>query len=290
MSIKAYLPFLMLMSLLVHVVDAGVIEVEITPPDPVQGDVVNVFIKAGPNEELSLKISHTIEVNVSDGKYMYGIDNLTFPSSDNSITERAFNVKNLHISIKTQNWMTESVEAVDGLATMSQNNIKKGTYDIRISGDALEGVSRVTLKVNVSTTIVTDQEGHYEYALSTESLPPGTFTAHVGGKTKEITLLPHPVELEPQETDLELRISILEEEIASLRTEELALKEEKKDLEDEIVELERYISTLEGEVDALNGQIHDLDKNRSLWQVLSAATFVSGIIIGISINYILRRR
>lgn len=135
----------MLASLLVPVVDADVIEVEITPLDPVQGDVVNIFIKAEPIEELSVKISHTMEVNVSDEKYEYGIDNFTLPSSVNSITGKAFNVKNLHLSVKMQIWITKSVEAVDGVATISQSNIKKGTYDIRIGGDALEDASRVTL-------------------------------------------------------------------------------------------------------------------------------------------------
>jgi hypothetical protein len=290
MSIKACLPFLILLSLLVSVVEADVIEVEIIPENPVQGDVVNIFIKAEPDEELSVKISHSIEVNVSDGKYEYGIDGITMPSSVNSITGKVFNVKNLHLSVKMQIWITISVEAVNGVATISQNNIKEGTYDIRISGDALEDASRVTLKMNASTMIVTDQEGHYEYTLSTESLPPGTFTAQVGEITKDITLLPHQVEPEPQESDLQLRVSLLEEEIATLKTEKSALEKEKNDLEEEIVNLESYTSTLEGEVDALNGQIYDLDKSRSLWQIISAAIFITGIIVGISVNYILRRR
>ena len=40
-------------------------------------------------------------------------------------------------------WITESVEAVDGVATISQSNVKEGTHDIKISGDALEDTSRV---------------------------------------------------------------------------------------------------------------------------------------------------
>jgi len=151
---------------------------------------VKVLVKADPNEELTVSISFEKILPVSEGKYEYGLSGVNIPSTPNSFTVKAVNVKNLYVSVKVLLlfWLTKGVEAKDGVATISQGNVPAGTYDVVIYGDAVEGASKVTIQITASTRIVTDENGHYEYRYDTSSIPPGKFTVKVGGITKTVTL------------------------------------------------------------------------------------------------------
>ena len=107
---------------------------------------------------------------------------------------RAVNVKKLYVSVKflLLFWLTKGVDAKDGIAAISQGNVPAGTYDVVIYGDAVEGASKIIIRITASSRIVTDENGHYEYSYDTSSIPPGKFTVRVGGITKIVTLYEKP--------------------------------------------------------------------------------------------------
>jgi len=219
-TLKTLAPIFLLILTLTNAAYANVNEIRVSPEKPVKGDVIKVLIKASPEEEVKITISFKMAIAASNGKYEYRLNNVKIPSSSNSFTVKAANVKNLHISVKVLLlfWVTKSVEAKDGVATLSQSNVPAGTYNIVIHGDAAEEATKVTLQITASTKIVTDQNGIYEYSYDTSSIPPGTFTVKVGDITKTITLYktqptssaPHappskpqtPKELTPEEIEI----------------------------------------------------------------------------------------
>ncbi len=48
-------------------------------------------------------------------------------------------------------WISKSVEAVDGVATVSKSNVSAGSYDVRICGDVLDVVLLVDPESTDST-------------------------------------------------------------------------------------------------------------------------------------------
>lgn len=136
----------------------------------------------------------------SEGRYEYRLNSINIPSTPNSFTVKAVNVKNLYVSVKVLLlfWVTKGSEAEGEVATLSQSNVPAGTYNIVIHEDAVEGATKVTIQITASTRIVTDQNGLYEYSYDTSSIPPSTFTVKVGDITKTITLYEtHPTSSTP---------------------------------------------------------------------------------------------
>ena len=206
-------------------------EVEISPEKPVKGDVVKVLVKANPNEELTVSVSFEKVLPVSEGRYEYRLSGVNIPSTPNSFTVRAVNVKNLYVSVKVLLlfWVTKGVEAKNGVAAISQGNVPAGTYDVVIYGDAAEGASKVTIQITASTRGVTDKNGHYEYSYDTRSIPPGKFTVRVGGVTRTVTLYetkPSQPTQPPQELTSERIEAMTDEEavqaLNSIRVEKVA--------------------------------------------------------------------
>ena len=189
---RKLLPIFMLLIALAQIrwVYSSVKSVEIEPENPVQGDVISIRISANPNEELRVEISFTKSLAVSDGRYELRLDDVVIPSTPNSFRVEAVGVVNLHISVRLLLglWVTKSTKAEGGVATVSQGNVPKGTYDVVVRGEAEEGVSEVELKVKASTTIATDSNGLYEFTYNTGCIPPGSFTVRIDGYTKTLTL------------------------------------------------------------------------------------------------------
>jgi hypothetical protein len=178
----------------------------------------------------------------------------------------AFNVKSLHISVKTLVWVTKSVEAENGSATIYYSNLPKGTYYIKVHGEALENSSTILFKIEASMSLTTDSEGRYEYVVDTRSLPPGTLTLTVENTSREIRLLePSKLsELEYEVIDLKNRVSFLEGEVIKLEGEKVALTEE--------------IAFLEEEVDFLQRRAQP--KPQPQWHLIAIAAFLIGAITG----------
>lgn len=168
-------------------VGARVIDVKIHPKDPVQGDWLKVSIEAGPNEEVEVSITIAMEVGVSDGKYELrgGVE---VPSKPNRFTITARNVRDLSVSVKVLFWVTKSVGASDGVASLSHSNVPPGAYEVIIRGGALEGSSSVHLQMTAWAKVTTDQDGRYEFSRDTGDIPPSIFTVRADGVKRTVTL------------------------------------------------------------------------------------------------------
>jgi len=168
--------------------------VEIAPETPVKGDTVQILIKADPEEELTVSISLEMVLQVSKGEYEYELSDVEIPSTPNTFTIKAVDVENLSVSVKMPLnnlgyiWVTKTVDAEDGVATVSQGNVPEGTYDVVIFGFAVEGASKVNIEVTASASIMTDENGLYTYSYNTSNIPPGEFTIKIGEITKVVTL------------------------------------------------------------------------------------------------------
>jgi len=185
-------------------------------------------VKADPNEELTVSISFEKTLPVSEGRYEYRLSGVNIPSTPNSFTIRAVNVKNLYVSVKVLLlfWVTKGVEAKNGVAAISRGNVPAGTYDVAIYGDAAEGASKVTIQITASTRILTDKNGNYEYSYDTRSIPPGKFTVRVGGVTRTVTLYETKPSRPPQKLTSERIEAMTDEEavqaLNSIRVEKAA--------------------------------------------------------------------
>jgi len=258
-SLKTWLKIsifiLMVASTNLSSVNADVAWIEVSPEDPVQGDTVEITIKADSEEEVPVEISFTQQALVVDGEYELRLDGVVIPPEPNSFTVRAVNVENLNVSINIPLWNTESAEAEMGAATVSQNNISTGNHDIIIRGDAVKGATIVLLQMTTSTIVTTDQDGFYEFSYDAGRMPLGDFTAQVGGKTEFFTLLapgskaPTPKDLEAMpESDAADAIEEMDpEEAADLLGQ---LDDEKATFIFSLVHEEKAARILEASVDA----------------------------------------
>ena len=167
---------------------AEVSSLEVTPASPSQGDVVMIRISAQPEEEVAITISFSKTLSVVDGKYEWFLNDVYVPSTPNRVSVRAENVVETHLSVKIIFWITKSAAATDGIVTLSQSNVPKGTYDLRLHGDAVSNASEVTLDVIASTTVKMDSTGSYDYSYNTSNIPIGLFTVEAGPTKKTVNL------------------------------------------------------------------------------------------------------
>src|SRR5665648_937289 len=90
-----------LTALLIPSANAAIAQWQITPENPVIGDVVAVTGLASPSEGISAKASFTDSVSPSliGGKmrYEYLINHVTIPDGDNQFTVNAYGVKDINI-------------------------------------------------------------------------------------------------------------------------------------------------------------------------------------------------
>ena len=124
-----------------------------------------------------------------EGKYEYSLQNVSIVKGlGNLFTVEANGVNNLNVRAKKVIWLSKSANASGDTAIVSRSNIPTGTYEIRIDGDAKEGVSDVNLKITASQTIQADSNGNFSYSYNTTAVPPGNFEVKAGDITKVITL------------------------------------------------------------------------------------------------------
>ena len=85
-------------------------------------------------------------------------------------------------------WVTETIEADDGIATVSHENVPKGTYNIKLGGKAI--APTVNLKITALKQVKLDSQGNLVYKFNIKPISPGTFEMKIGNETKQITLKP----------------------------------------------------------------------------------------------------
>ncbi len=177
----------MIIALTIHSGAAAVSDWELTPENPVVGDTVEIKGSASPEEEIDVLVSFDREVQVSDGRYEYLLEDMKIPSGfNNRFTVQAIGADDLNVRVKMILWLTKSAQAIGGTATVSQSRVPPGTYRIKIDGDA-SGPS-VELKIAALQQIKADSEGKFLYTYNTKSMPAGNFEVEVGGYTEQVTL------------------------------------------------------------------------------------------------------
>ncbi len=168
---------------------AAVTDWELSPENPVVGDTVEIMGSADPEEEIDVLVSFDREVQVSDGRYEYLLEDVKIPSGfNNRFTVQAKGADDLNVRVKMILWLTKSAQASAGTATVSQSRVPPGTYRIKIDGDA--SGSSVELKITALQQIKADSEGKFLYTYSTKSMPAGSFEVELGGYSEQVTLKP----------------------------------------------------------------------------------------------------
>jgi PKD repeat protein len=164
---------------------------EYSPKNLVSGDIINIKGNASPGEKIDAFANFNKTIPVSGGKFEYILENVKIPDGlKNSFTVKAIGAKNLNVRVKMLIWLTKSSEALGNTAIVSQSNVPPGTYDIKIDGDAGEGISSVNLNITASQEITADSKGNFSCSYDTTSIPPGIFEIEIGSITKELIIQP----------------------------------------------------------------------------------------------------
>lgn len=181
--------FILLASLIlpVSLSSASVSYFEISPENPVQGDIVTIEGKASASERVPIKLSFEDDLSVMDGKYEWRLSSVQIPEGENRFTVTATNVNKLNVALRIFIWITRSADAENGIATISQSNVPRGSYDAKISGKSDSNIVRI--KVEAEAFLNADATGDFEYSYDTSPIPAGEFVVTVGGITKTVELL-----------------------------------------------------------------------------------------------------
>jgi len=162
---------------------------ELIPEHPTVGDTIEIKGTGFEGESAEVMVTFEKDVQVSDGKYEYLLEDVKIPSGlKNGFTVQATGADNLNVRAKMLLWITKSAEAKDGVAVVSQTSVPAGTYKIRIDGKS--SASDVKLKVTALQHVEVDSEGKLSYTYNTKSMPAGNFEVKVNGIAKQIDLQP----------------------------------------------------------------------------------------------------
>lgn len=161
---------------------------EIDPSNPVKGDIVRIYGIANPNEKVPVEVIFETRVSVQDGRYNWQLYRVDIPVSENCFTVTARDVETLSVSVKLVFWITKTANAENGVATISQCSVPKGSYDIKIFGKSSSGF--VTIKINAKSYLQADENGRFEFSYNTEPIPVGEFKIKVKDKERTVYLAP----------------------------------------------------------------------------------------------------
>ncbi|MDD4121169.1 MAG: hypothetical protein PHG90_06290 [Clostridia bacterium] len=214
---------------------AAVSNLKITPETPVVGDNLKISGTASPDEKIDLKVSFKKEIPVLNGQYRFELEDVKIPDGlNNHFTVRAKGVEDLNVRVKIGVWITRSTKASSGTAIISQSRIPKGTYDIKISGNAAAGTSSVELEITAQQEIEAESDGKFSYSYNTKPIPPSNFKVSVGGESQELTLSerkPKPGSQSESKTQPKTQTKLLEEpHVEALNISENQTEEENQTL------------------------------------------------------------
>ncbi|RCV65976.1 hypothetical protein C5S53_01045 [Methanophagales archaeon] len=190
-TVRIILLILILPLLFAITTTAAISELEIIPKNPVPGDDINIFGVASPNQEITITSSFHDIRPVSAGKYRYDLNDIEVPLKPNRFSVASMNVKNLRVGVRTEIWITKGINASEGVATISFDDVPHGNYDIKIFGDALNGTSTVEIDVTALAKIKADSDGNFKTRIGTKGFPTGEYTitaAAPDGASKTITV------------------------------------------------------------------------------------------------------
>jgi hypothetical protein len=161
---------------------------ELVPKTPVVGDMIEIRGANFTGETADVLVSFEKDVQVSEGKYEYLLENVESPSGfKNRFSVQAEGADDLNVRVKMVLWLSRSAEAKGGVATVTQSAVPPGTYQIRIDGKSK--ASEVKLKITGLQQMKVES-GNFSYKYNTESIPEGSFEITVEDVTKKVILQP----------------------------------------------------------------------------------------------------
>ncbi len=158
----------------------------VTPSNPVVGGPVTITGTAAPNKLVTVQVCYEQSLPVLKGAYQFVLRGIVIPTGSNSITIKTTNVKSMSVGIKQGIWTTITAKVVNGVSTLTQNNISPGKYDAIIYGNS--GASSIQLSVTASKTLTADSKGNYTYVYNSAGMPKGKYTVKVGNVSKSFVL------------------------------------------------------------------------------------------------------
>lgn len=182
----------LLVSTLIPISSASVSDFEITPENPVKGDIVKIAGTASADEQVPIELSFEEDLSVASGKYEWLLPSLEIPKGENRFTVTATNVKTLNVALEIFFWYYTRVTDADenGFAIISQSNVPGGDRDAKISGKSVSESGTVKIKVEAKVYLTADANGDFEYSYDTSPIPLGEFKVKVGdGSARTIELL-----------------------------------------------------------------------------------------------------
>ena len=130
--------------------------------------------------EIRLIVSFTDTIPVFAGRYSYDLVGINVPQRPNNFTITTSEVKNLKVGVKkiqdntTRIWVTQTIAAPEGIATVQSDLPSPGNYHVKIFGDAAEGVSEVDLELTAVKKI--KASGDFSLSIDISGFPAGKYT------------------------------------------------------------------------------------------------------------------
>ncbi len=172
---------------------ADVLDVTVSPENPVRGDVIKVVVATSPNEKVQVEMTFTRSVIVSNGRFELKLSNIQTPPPPNSIALTVRNVTRVTVAVRVFFvWLSMSFDARNGTVAVARSNIPASAYDVTVSGEAIQNVSTVSLEVKATTIISADDSGRFEHSYDTSNIPAGNFTVKVGSLVRTVMLREWP--------------------------------------------------------------------------------------------------
>lgn len=173
--------------------NAEVTQLSVDPENPVKGDVVTVSGMANPSEKVKIDVSFDRELEVSEGKYTFSLDDVKIPEGeDREFVVIAENCENIEAEAKL--WgiipFELSSKAEEGVAKISGSvpSFLFGDFDIIVEGESK--APNVNLRVQMTGYMRSDGNGDFSHSYDTSPIPTGEFEVTANKITKTITLEP----------------------------------------------------------------------------------------------------
>lgn len=160
---------------------------DLSPSDPDSGDKITLTGSATPGEQLSFRSSFSLNLPVTGGQYQYETS-LQIPQKPNSFLVSARNVQDLNAGVKMGIWLTKRFQAKEGTASLSQDDVPPGRYDIKMFGESMPGAATVSVDVVAETATRADSLGKYNLVIDTTGIPNTEYRIAGAGDVKTIRL------------------------------------------------------------------------------------------------------
>jgi hypothetical protein len=138
-------------------------DIEITPPNPKPGDMINIMIKGSCDERVPIEINYEESLPIIDKKFSAQINKVKVPWPKNRLLIEAKNVATLNVAAKFLLWISKKVNVVNGVAQYTLRDVPKGTYSVKLHGTAMEWASEVPIRVTASSELQLDEAGSCVY-------------------------------------------------------------------------------------------------------------------------------